>query len=194
MIDILIAGLGNPGEKYAGTRHNIGWMVSNAINIERKIKWKILNDILLYSEFKIFNKNILNIMPLTYMNNSGKAVKLMMDKYKVAVENILVITDEYNFPVGKIHLKKGGSSGGHNGVASVIEEIDSSDFMRLRCGIGNDFPQGMMMEYVLGYFPSNEQDNVLKMIDKSIDAIEHIARAGFARAMSDINSERLWKE
>lgn len=194
MPEYLIVGLGNPGEKYQKTRHNIGWMVSNAINIEKSTKWKLHKNLYLFSNFSMFGKNVINAIPVTYMNNSGMAVKELLNKYKIPINNVIVIVDEYNFPVGKVHIKKCGSDGGHNGIASIIEETESNDFLKLRCGIGKDFPSGGMVDYVLSDFPETQQTDVMDMIDKAIDSIEHIIKVGFSRAMSDINSERLWKE
>lgn len=194
MPEYLIVGLGNPGEKYQKTRHNIGWMVSNAINIEKSTKWKLHKNLYLFSNFSMFGKNVINAIPVTYMNNSGMAVKELLNKYKIPINNVIVIVDEYNFPVGKVHIKKCGSNGGHNGIASIIEETESNDFLKLRCGIGKDFPSGGMVDYVLSDFPETQQTDVMDMIDKAIDSIEHIIKVGFSRAMSDINSERLWKE
>lgn len=194
MIDLLIAGLGNPGDKYAKSRHNIGWMAANAINLKYNKKWKKSGNLYLFSEFNIEGKNILNVLPLTYMNNSGKALSEISKKYEIEPEKMIVIVDEYNFQLGKIHLKKTGGSGGHNGVASVIEELDNSSFMKLRCGIGNDFPPGMMVEYVLGNFPKEDIPDVMNMTKKATEAIEHLLKYGFQRAMSDINSERLWNK
>lgn len=194
MIDFLIAGLGNPGDKYSASRHNIGWMVANALNIKYEKKWTRAGNLYLYSELKIGSKNVMNVLPLTYMNNSGKALIEITRKYDIDYNNLLVIVDEYNFPVGKIHLKRSSGSGGHNGVASVIEELNSTDFMKLRCGIGNDFPPGMMVEYVLANFPKEQIPDVIDMVKKATDAIEHIIKYGFQRAMSDINSEKLWND
>lgn len=192
MIDYLIAGLGNPGDKYSKTRHNIGWMVANALNIKFDKKWKKAG-IYLFSEFSISNKKILNILPLTYMNNSGEAIHQIKKKYNIQNENIIVIVDEYNFPLGKIHVKKGGSAGGHNGIASIIEYLEDNDFIKLRCGIGKDFPPGGMVNYVLSNFPEEQYSEVIKMTKKSTEAIEHIVKNKFSKAMSDINSESLWK-
>jgi len=192
--DYLIAGLGNPGDKYAGSRHNIGWMVANAFCIEHDLSWKKLSNIYLGTEFKYAGKNVFMCLPTTYMNNSGEALKKISDKHHIPVENILTIVDEYNFSVGKIHLKSGGSNGGHNGLASVIRELGDDKFMRLRCGIGKDFVSGGMVEYVLSDFPKEQNDEVIKMIDKSIDAIECLLKNGFSRTMSLVNSGKLWEE
>lgn len=192
--DYLIVGLGNPGEKYSGNRHNIGRMVANAFNIERDVSWIASSPIYLTSEIKYAGKKVLNCLPATYMNNSGEAVKKLANKYQIPPKNILIIVDEYNFPVGRIQLKKGGSTGGHNGIASVIEELGTDSFMRLRCGIGKDFGPGGMVAYVLSDFPEDQQKDVLNMIDKCIDAIECLLKIGFPRAMSQINSGKLWEE
>lgn len=191
-MEFLVAGLGNPGKKYFRNRHNAGWLVLSALakryNTELKNHWGKY----FYFERKLFGKNVLFIQPAMYMNCSGEVIEPLMRKYKLPAENLLIICDEYNFPTGKIHLKLGGSSGGHNGVESIIDYLDSSNFYRLRCGIGKNFSDGGMVDYVLEDFPENETEIRDKMFQKACDAIEYCFKAGFKRAMSDVNSEVLF--
>ena len=126
------------------------------------------------------------------MNNSGEAVLAAKDTFDIPSEKILIICDEINFPPGKVHLKFGGSDGGHNGVASVIENLHTSDFFRLRCGIGKNFLTGGMVDYVLSDFNKDELEERDKMINKTVDSIEYLIRNGKTKAMTDINSEILW--
>jgi len=188
----LIAGLGNPGKQYADTRHNIGWMVASAIIA--KYKTKIKSSLIYhYSLLSIGSSSVLVSLPTTFMNNSGEAIGKLMKKYKIPFDKICIIVDEYNFPLGKIHLKDNGSDGGHNGVESVINYLDSIEFLRLRCGIGKNFPMGGMVDYVLSNFNESEIEQRDIMISNSVTAIEYLVKYGKIRAMTDINSERLWK-
>lgn len=191
--DWLIAGLGNPGRKYENTRHNVGWMAAEKLISKYRAGIKI-NPIYYYSSLKIHNKNILVVMPTTYMNASGEAVRKIANKYKLTPSQIIVISDEYNFPVGKIHLRQGGSDGGHNGLTSIIEELETANFYRLRCGIGRNFTQGGLVDYVLSTFTESESEALNLMLEKTVESIEHICRTQINRAMSDINSEKLWNK
>ena len=192
-IDWLIVGLGNPGKKYVNTRHNIGWMVAEALAEKHKARF-LPSVIYHYTNFTIHNSKAIICLPTTYMNASGEAVSKLALKYSIPVENIVIIVDEYNFPIGKIHLKSGGSDGGHNGVTSVIEALESRDFLRLRCGIDRNFTAGGLIDYVLSNFSPNDSDNLKQMIKNAVTSIERLLEIGVSRAMSDINSEILWKE
>ncbi len=185
--DYLIAGLGNPGSKYSETRHNIGWMV--AIEYARRHKAEIKTGDILYYESKVRyeGKKALVIIPVTYMNNSGEAVAKAMNKHDIVPGQLVVIADEYNFPVGRVHLKKGGSDGGHNGVYSIIEEINSAEFWRLRCGIGRDFGPGGLVDWVLSVFKPEEDDAKEEMIKKAVSAIDIFISTPPGKAMSLIN-------
>lgn len=191
--DFLIVGLGNYPENYLETRHNIGWMVANAFAQKHKGNFIPLSPEFYIAYVKFAGKNVLVILPRTYMNNSGKAVKSASNKFKIPVENILVICDEYNFPLGKIHLKDTGGDGGHNGVASVIEQLGSNNFLRLRCGIGRNFGENELVNYVLSPFEPEEIPMRDAMINRAVEAIEYLLLNNKSRAMSDINSEKLWK-
>lgn len=192
-VDWLIVGLGNPGIKYEKNRHNVGWMVLDALIKKYDLKETQESKKYISAKWNFKRKNLILAKPLTFMNLSGKAVQVLKIKYKVPDERILVVVDDYNLPVGRLHLKAGGSDGGHNGVASIIEEIKNNNFYRLRCGIGNDFPKGMLVEYVLSDFRAEETEDVELMIFKAVQSIETVVEFGAARAMTLINSERLWK-
>ena len=192
-IDWLIVGLGNPGIKYEKNRHNVGWMVIDAIIKKYGLNETQESKKYIFSKWSFKRKNVILAKPLTFMNLSGKAVQALKIKYKIPDERILVVVDDYNFPVGKVHLKAGGSDGGHNGIASIIEETKKNSFYRLRCGIGNDFPKGMLVEYVLSDFRTEEIDDLNNMINKAVQSIETVVEFGAAHAMTLINSERLWK-
>ncbi len=192
-IDWLIAGLGNPGTKYANTRHNIGWMVVSALADKYKKQVKPDKNIYLLTTLSIDNNEIMAIMPTTYVNMSGEAISKVMKQHKIKPENLIVICDEFNFPLGKVHIKLGGSDGGHNGIASIIDELETENFWRLRCGIGKNFGKGELVDYVLSDFKEDELNERDLMIKKAVDAIEAFIRLGPARAMSLINSGKLWE-
>jgi PTH1 family peptidyl-tRNA hydrolase len=192
--DFLVVGLGNPGSKFENTRHNIGWMAAEALSKKHLAEWLAGSPIYWLSEFRYAGKKILNCLPTTYMNSSGEAVKKLCDKNFIPPENVIIIVDEYNFPVGKVHLKKSGSDGGHNGVASVIDELGTANFYRLRCGIGKDFPPGGMVDYVLQNFTEEQKPLVEEMIGNAVTSLEYLFKNGAGRSMSAINSGSLWKK
>jgi PTH1 family peptidyl-tRNA hydrolase len=137
------------------------------------------------------NHRVLYALPLTYMNASGTAIRKIIAKYHIPIEKVVAIVDEYNFPVGKIHIKQGGSDGGHNGIASIIAELENTNFIRLRCGISRNFGPGKLIDYVLSDFPEAEMPLVNEMKDKAEHAINYLIEWGFARASLDINSGKI---
>ncbi len=188
--DWLIVGLGNPGRDYATTRHNIGWIVCNELLSPKEMQWIPGKGMFMYAEILIKRKKTMVMLPTTYMNNSGSAVVEVLNRIQLPANKMIVITDEYNFPVGKIHLKKGGSDGGHNGVGSIIQSLDTADFWRMRCGIGRDFQPGEMADYVLS--PFTKEDNVAEMMAKARKALElFIGDENNQLALSLINSNRI---
>ncbi|ROL61202.1 aminoacyl-tRNA hydrolase [Bacteroidetes/Chlorobi group bacterium ChocPot_Mid] len=190
--DWLIVGLGNPDKKYFANRHNIGWMVVSELNKKHKGKFTLNSKYYYQSFLTIESKPLFLALPTTYMNNSGLALSKITSKYNIPTEKIVIIVDDYNFPLGKIHLKSGGSHGGHNGIASIIEHLQTPDFFRLRCGIGKNFAPGEMANYVLSDFTENEIDERNIMINKGVISIETLVRLDAPRAMSLINSGQLW--
>lgn len=184
----LIIGLGNVGNEYAHTRHNIGFDVVNAFVMKHKASFR--SDRLAYvSEIKWKGKKIICICPSTYMNLSGKAVKYWMDKEKIATENMLVVLDDLALPLNKLRLRPGGSDAGHNGLKSIHEVLGTVEFPRLRYGIGNDFPKGMQSEFVLGKWRIEEEPLVMLKINKAVEAIETFATQGITAAMNEINNK-----
>jgi len=187
-MDWILAGLGNPGSKYERTRHNIGWMVIDAIAKKHGKIFQSGKGQWMETEIKLRRNSVLLIKPTTYMNASGEAVVKLSRTHKIPPERIIAIVDEYNFPVGKVHIKQGGSDGGHNGITSLIEELNSSNFWRLRCGIGKNFQPGEMVNYVLSNFSPDETTDLETGIIRATNSIEHFIIVGSARAMSAINS------
>lgn len=190
----LVAGLGNPGKYYESNRHNIGWMVCNRLAERYKKQFVSSSRIYAQAPLNIGGIPIVLIMPTTYMNNSGEAVLSASKKYSIPTERLIIVSDEYNFPVGKIHLRSGGGDGGHNGISSIIEEIGTNEFIRLRCGIGRDFEAGGMADYVLSNFKTEEWEQLENMIIMACDSIEYLVKNGLSKSMSAVNSGALWKK
>lgn len=184
----LIVGLGNTGNEYAHTRHNIGFDVVNAF--VQKHGGSFRTDRLAYvADLKWKGKIFVCICPTTFMNLSGKAVKYWMDKEKIALENILVIVDDIALPLSKIRLRPGGSDAGHNGLRSLQELLGTTDYPKLRFGIGNDFPKGMQSDFVLGKWKKEEEPLVKLKIEKAVETIESFAAQGITAAMNQVNNK-----
>jgi peptidyl-tRNA hydrolase, PTH1 family len=185
----LIAGLGNIGNEYAHTRHNIGFDVVNTLVQKHAASFRSDRHAFV-AEVKWKGRNLITICPTTYMNLSGKAVKYWMDKEKIAPENILVILDEVALSLDRLRLRPSGSDGGHNGLKSIQEALGTQDYPRLRFGIGNDFPKGFQSDFVLGKWKKDEEPLVKLKIDKAVEVIEIFATQGIAAAMNDVNNKR----
>ena len=184
----LLVGLGNPGNEYAHTRHNIGFDVVNAFVIKHKGEFKTAR-LAYLAEIKWKGKQILCICPNTFMNLSGKAVKYWLDKEKLSLEQMLVVLDDIALPLHKLRIRPGGSSAGHNGLKSLEEHLLTTDYPRMRFGIGNDFPKGMQSDFVLGKWRKDEETLVKLKIDKAVSAIETFATQGLTTAMNEVNNQ-----
>ncbi|MCR6721294.1 MAG: aminoacyl-tRNA hydrolase [Chitinophagaceae bacterium] len=185
----LIVGLGNVGNEYAHTRHNIGFDVVMAF--VQKHGGSLETDRLAYrAEVKWKGKTFVCICPTTYMNLSGRAVKYWMDKEKLGPEQILVIVDELALPLDKLRLRPGGSAAGHNGLKSITESIGTQEFPRLRFGIGNNYPKGMQADFVLSKWRKEEEPLVALKIEKSVEVIEQFATIGLTMAMNQVNNKQ----
>ncbi|MEC5147055.1 aminoacyl-tRNA hydrolase [Chitinophaga sp. 212800010-3] len=182
----LIVGLGNIGEEYRHTRHNIGFDVADAFAARHKAVFN--NDRLAdVAECKWKGKSFIVIKPTTYMNLSGRAVKYWLDKEKIPVENMLVIVDDLALPLDVMRVRPGGSDAGHNGLKSIQESLATNQYPRLRFGIGNSYPKGRQVEFVLGKWKNTEEPVVQEKIEKSAEIIESFASIGIARTMNDCN-------
>jgi PTH1 family peptidyl-tRNA hydrolase len=186
MSKFLIAGLGNIGEEYANTRHNIGFDLADALVNKHRGKFQParLADM---AEIKWKGKILIVIKPTTFMNLSGKAVKYWLDKEKISVENLLVLVDELALPLSKLRLRPGGSDAGHNGLKSLQELLLTEKYPRLRFGIGNDFPKGRQVDFVLGKWSEEELPLVKKKIEKCTEIIESFVSSGIERTMNEAN-------
>ncbi|HRO85800.1 MAG TPA: aminoacyl-tRNA hydrolase [Niabella sp.] len=184
----LIAGLGNIGNEYAHTRHNIGFDVVAAF--VQKHGGTFRSDRLAYvADVKYRGRLFVCICPTTYMNLSGKAVKYWLEKEKIALEKSMVVLDEISLPLSKLRINPGGSDGGHNGLRSIQELLQTTNHPRLRFGVGNVFPKGMQSEYVLGKWNKEEEALVKLKIEKAVEGIEIFAFQGINAAMNEINSK-----
>ncbi len=188
MSKFLIIGLGNPGYEYAHTRHNIGFDVLTEFVLKHGGMFKI-DRLAEVAEVKWKGKIFICIKPTTFMNLSGKAFKYWMDKEKVPLENTLAIVDEIALPLNKIRLRPSGSDAGHNGLRDIQFTLGTDKYPKLRFGIGNNFPKGMQVEYVLGkWFP--EQVPVVKnKIEACVEVIENFAVLGIERTMNLYNNK-----
>jgi PTH1 family peptidyl-tRNA hydrolase len=182
----LIVGLGNPGNEYENTRHNIGFKVLDALSEPSNIFFES-NRYANTATIKYRGKSLILIKPNTFMNLSGKAVRYWMDKENIPIERILIVTDDLALPYGKIRLRGKGSDGGHNGLKSINELLGRTDYPRLRFGIGNDFNKGRQVDYVLGEWSEEENKILQERINISRDAILSFTVAGLNRTMSDFN-------
>ena len=183
----LIAGLGNTGNEYAHTRHNIGFDVVNAF--VQKHGGSFRSDRLAYvAEIKWKGKTFVCICPTTFMNLSGKAFKYWMDKEKVELGNTLTIVDEVALPLNKLRLRPSGSSGGHNGLKDIEATLGTREYPRLRFGIGNDYPKGLQADFVLGKWQKGEEPLVKLKVDRAATLIEEFATIGIHRAMNGVNN------
>ena len=188
MMKHLIAGLGNIGEEYRNTRHNVGFMVLDAAAAASGISF---TDSRYGSVATLRHKNaqLVLLKPSTFMNLSGNAVRYWLKKEKITPENLLVITDDIAIPTGSIRLRASGSPGGHNGLASISEVLGTDLYARLRIGIGNDFPRGGQVNYVLGRWSPEELAVIEKRIPLAVEMILHFALAGCELTMTAYNKK-----
>ena len=183
----LIACLGNIGEEYENTRHNTGFQIADRLAKDLGATFAV-GRLAMVAEVKFRGKTLVIIKPTTYMNLSGRAVKYWLDEEKVPLENLLVVSDEIALPLGTIRLRKKGADAGHNGLTDIIAKLGTNVFSRLRFGIGNDFPQGRQIEYVLGEWKASEKPIVDETMDKAVEAIKSFVIQGPDRTMNLFNT------
>lgn len=184
----LVAGLGNIGEEYKNTRHNIGFSIVDAL-ADASTSFFSQDRLAFVTEIKFKSRTLLLIKPTTYMNLSGKAIQYWLQKEKIPIENLLVITDDISLPFGNIRLKAKGSDGGHNGLKSIIETLQTQEFPRLRFGIGNDFSKGKQSDYVLGKWNDMEQKLLFDRIKIAGEAVKSFSTIGLPLTMSFYNNK-----
>lgn len=186
MKKFLVVGLGNIGEEYAETRHNIGFKILDSLSLEEDFTFEKakLGDV---GTFKVKGRSIICLKPSTYMNRSGKAVKYWMDKENIPLENILIITDDINLSFGTIRLKTKGSDGGHNGLKDIQQYLLTSNYNRLRFGVGSDFGKGKQIDYVLGEWNQEEKDALIERFERVNALIRSFVLSGVNRTMNEYN-------
>jgi len=184
----LIVGLGNIGEEYSHTRHNIGFMILDAFAKASNIAFKP-DKLAERADIKFKGRTLILIKPSTYVNLSGKAVNYWVQAEKISLENILVIIDDIALPFGVLRLKGKGSDGGHNGLKSINEILKTTDYARLRFGIGSDFHKGKQAEYVLGKWNTQENLALPPRIDQSIEIIKSFSTIGLGLTMTNFNNK-----
>jgi PTH1 family peptidyl-tRNA hydrolase len=182
----LVIGLGNIGPEYELTRHNIGFLTIDRLADQKGIQWKS-NRLAFSSEFKYKARTIHLIKPTTYMNLSGKAMKYWMSELQIPIENILVLVDDVAIPFAKIRMKPKGSAAGHNGLKNIEELTGGQNYPRLRIGIGDDFPKGRQIDFVLGRFTKDEFAELPNVMDKAIAMILSFCTVGINQTMNEFN-------
>ena len=184
----LIACLGNIGVEYDNTRHNIGFKVADYLNDDLKGTFTT-GRLAQVSELRYKGRTIVLIKPTTYMNLSGKAVKYWMQQEKIPVENVLIIVDDLSLPVGAIRMKQNGSDAGHNGLKHIAQMLSTQNYNRLKFGIGNDFPRGGQVDFVLGKFSPEDNKTINEKVPVACDAIKAFALSGMQFAMCHYNNK-----
>jgi len=188
MKKFLIVGLGNIGEKYDDTRHNIGFKIVDAFvkENEERFSTKKLGDI---AKFKVKGKTVIVLKPNTYMNLSGKAVKYWMQQENIQVENLLVITDDLNIDFGKVRIKGKGSSGGHNGLKDIQAMFNTGAYPRFRFGVGSQYRKGRQVDFVLGKWSKEEESAMIERIPFCVNAVTSFITAGLSNTMNEFNGK-----
>jgi PTH1 family peptidyl-tRNA hydrolase len=186
----MVVGLGNPGSQYESTRHNIGFRIIDnlALNIETEFK-KVKSYDSLISRGKLMNHNLMLVKPQTFMNLSGKSVSKIVSYYRISFQDLLIVYDDLNLELGQIRIRKRGSAGGHKGVESIIQYLNSEDIPRLRIGIGKPSINSNFdyASYVLSNFNNNEKDKISEVIQLSTEAIKTVIEDGLEKAMRKYN-------
>ncbi len=182
----LIAGLGNIGPEYANTRHNIGFQIADRLAGAEGVSFEParLGDV---ANLKVKGRSILLLKPSTYMNRSGKAIQYWLDKEKIPLENLLVVTDDLNLPFGTIRLKTQGSDGGHNGLRDIQEVLGSTAYSRFRFGIGAEYSRGRQVDYVLGTWNEEEAAALPERLDRGAELLRSFVLAGPKITMNTFN-------
>lgn len=184
----LVVGLGNVGAEYANTRHNVGFVVADALVQELKGKWKV-ERLASVSRVKFKGRTLVVIKPTTYMNLSGKSVKYWLEAEKIPIERLLVVVDDIALPIGVLRMKAKGGDAGHNGLTDIILKLNTVSFPRLRVGIGDDFLRGYQSDYVLGQWSKKEIELMIPRIETSVEIIKSFVSIGIGRTMTAFNNK-----
>ncbi len=186
-MNYLVCGLGNIGPEYELTRHNIGFLVLDRLADEYKVSFSLARHAFV-GELRYKGRTITLVKPTTFMNLSGKAVNYWMKEAKVPLENLLIVTDDIALPFGRMRMRGKGSDGGHNGLKSIRETLETDAYARLRFGVGGDFSKGHQVDYVLGNFPKAELEQLAPLMDKACNGILSFCTIGLERAMNTVNT------
>jgi PTH1 family peptidyl-tRNA hydrolase len=184
----LIVGLGNIGSEYEHTRHNVGFKVVDFLAKQNDLTWETAK-LGTITKHKIKGRTLLLLKPSTYMNLSGKAIKYWLEKEKIPRENLLVITDDLNLPFGTLRLKTKGSDGGHNGLKDTQHMLQTTQYNRLRFGIGATFGQGRQVDYVLGQWGAEEEAALAERLEMATKIVESFVLAGVNNTMNTYNGK-----
>ena len=188
MKKFLIVGLGNIGDKYKNTRHNIGFKIVDEVAEEHQTTFETdkLGDV---ATFRFKGRAFILLKPSTYMNLSGKAVKYWMDKEKIGIDNLLIITDDLNIDFGTIRIKGKGSDGGHNGLKDIQEKLGTNKYPRFRFGVGGNYSKGRQVDFVLGEWNKEETSLLIERLPTSAKVITSFGTAGLANTMNTFNGK-----
>jgi peptidyl-tRNA hydrolase, PTH1 family len=185
----LIAGLGNPGAPYRGTRHNVGFDVLEVLAGRHGLSFRVSGD-LAGAEWRREDEKVLLLKPLTFMNLSGQVVASVRGFYKIDVADLLVVCDDVNLPLGRLRARASGSEGGHNGLRSVAEHLGTAEYARLRVGVGRGDNRRELADHVLGKFAPDERPEIEDAVSRAADAVEMFVDQGLANVMASFNGER----
>lgn len=188
MKKFLIVGLGNVGEKYVNTRHNVGFKVVETLAEERDVQFEP-SRFGSVAQFMNKGRKFILLKPDTYMNLSGKAVKFWITKEKLPLENLLIVGDDIALDFGTLRLRKKGSAAGHNGFQNIEDILNTSAYARLRFGVGNDFPRGGQVDYVLGEWDADEQEQLSERLLQAAKACISFGMSGIGQTMTDFNGK-----
>jgi PTH1 family peptidyl-tRNA hydrolase len=186
----LIVGLGNPGVEYERSRHNVGWMIVDAFAKKFRIEIGKHEKDAMTGEGRVAGGSVKVAKPLTFMNLSGDAVKLLVNAYLESTDDLMIVYDDIDLPLGRLRIKASGSSGTHNGMRSIVASLASERFPRLRFGVrGAEFTDGRLRDYVLDDFTADEEPLVNRGIERAVDALVLFARGDLKRAMNEFNRD-----
>ena len=186
-----VVGLGNPGEKYSNTRHNFGFKAVDKIAEQGNLSWKNWNDMASITFYRRNDNNILIAKPMTFMNNSGFPVTGILKYYKILPQEMLVLYDDYSIPTGEYKFRATGSSGGHNGVNSIITQTGTTTFPRMKLGMGPLPKYAKIVDFVLSNFNSQDNEKVDSVLNQIKDIIDTIIDLGFDKAISKIAQKKI---
>ncbi|MDR2791871.1 MAG: aminoacyl-tRNA hydrolase [Tannerellaceae bacterium] len=189
-MEFLVAGLGNIGAEYAGTRHNVGFRIVNRLAEDAAASFTAQRYGSI-ARFRVKNAGLILLKPNTYMNLSGDAIRYWLQKEEMPIERLLVVVDDLALPFGTLRIKPQGSHAGHNGLKNIQDRLATSTYARLRFGIGNDFPQGRQLDYVLGAFTPEETEALPPLVTQAADMVRSFCLSGIQTTMNLYNNKPL---